>query len=188
MKENERKWKKKRKFKKMKENEKNMKEFIIPLGIRRAARAAPLFSLGEKKTSSECALFHREKGEPPGRDLRGTSIWRREMSINTTEMHTNLAILERRYDLTHPTPTIYDSQPDHHQNVHYSTGKVTTSQYKANKASSECPLFPKESWSAATNFWAPKKRKKRNKMKKEETLFLRKQKGHKGIKNEKGKT
>ena len=30
---------------------------------------------------------------------------------------TNLAILVRRYDLTH------DSQPDHHQNVHYSTVK-----------------------------------------------------------------
>ena len=36
---------------------------------------------------------------------------------------TNLAILVRRYDLTHPPPTICDSQPDHHQNVHYSTGK-----------------------------------------------------------------
>ena len=36
---------------------------------------------------------------------------------------TNLAILVRRLDLTHPPPTKNDSQPDHHQNVHYSTRK-----------------------------------------------------------------
>ena len=39
-------------------------------------------------------------------------------------------------------------------------GKVTTSQYKANKASSECALFPKESWSVATDFGHPRKEKR----------------------------
>ena len=33
---------------------------------------------------------------------------------NTREISTRLAILLRRYDLTHPPPTTNDSQPDHH--------------------------------------------------------------------------
>ena len=41
--------------------------FIIPKGIMGAARAAPLFSIGEEQTFSECILFLRKKGEPPGR-------------------------------------------------------------------------------------------------------------------------
>ena len=49
-------------------------------------------------------------------------------------------------------------------------GKVTTSQHKANKAISECALFPKESWSAATDFEHPRK-EKRETWKKKKLFF-----------------
>ena len=53
-------------------------------------------------------------------------------------------------------------------------GKVTTGQNKANKASSECARFSKESWSAATDFEHP--RKKRNKNEKGKNFFFLKKK------------
>ena len=101
--------------------------------------------------------FPGKTGGPPARDLRGDcegpasdlilrkrdnyflncSGERRERREEREETGqrcdsrliegTNLAILVRRWDLTH--------QPDHHQ----------TRQHKANKASSECALFLKES-------------------------------------------
>ena len=60
--------------------------------------------------------------------------------------------LVRRKDLTHPPPTIFDSQPDHHQKC-----------ARVNKASSECALFPKEYCSAATDFEHPRKEKRETK-------------------------
>ena len=60
-------------------------------------------------------------------------------------------------------------------------GKVTTSQYKANKASSECALFPKESWSAATDFENPRKEKRETK----ENKAIKNEKKAKQRKNEK---
>ena len=69
-------------------------------------------------------------------------------------------------------------------------GKVTTSQYKANKASSECALFSKESWSAATDFEHPRIEKRETKWKRKKHFSKGKYRKNekKGKQRKKGKT
>ena len=100
MKEHQRKWKMKeneRKWKKMKENRVLLQKVDYSLTNLESRPGGSLFSPCEEQTFSECALFPRNKGEPPRQhpratregtasDLRKTWIWRREISIHRTEM------------------------------------------------------------------------------------------------------
>ena len=83
--------------KKMKENERKYGAFPECSLLSRELGGPPgrlSFFPWRRANFSECSLFHRRKGEPPGwatrevtaRDLRGTWIWRREISFYRTEM------------------------------------------------------------------------------------------------------
>ena len=66
----------------------------------------------------------KKKERERGKEKRGERREERGLRcVSRLTEGTYLAILVQRYGLTHPPPTIHDSQPDHHQNVLYSTGK-----------------------------------------------------------------
>ena len=135
-------------------------------------------------TATERREERREKREEIKRDEgRGDEEKREEQReercVSRLIEGTNLAILVRRKDLTHRPPTIYDSQPDHHQNVHYSTGKSDDEPKQSKSSQLRMCTFTQGIPECRHRFWAPEKRKKRNTMKKEETFFKEKQKKNK---------
>ena len=85
---------------------------------------------------------------------------------------TFLATLVRRWGLTHPPPTICDSQPDHHQNVHYSTGKSDDEPIQKQIKPAQNVHFSSRNPGVPPQILSTREKKKRNNMKKEETFFL----------------
>ena len=85
------------------------------------AKAEATATAKEKEKASAKA---RGRGRGRGRGKRWRRRRRRRRRRRSNTRHSeraNLAILVRRYDLTHPPPpTIYNSQLDHSLNVHYS--------------------------------------------------------------------
>ena len=130
----------------------------------------------------------RATRERPVRDLWGQVFWRREISIYRTEMKrldwgasavSSRALIwrfsfdGRTWPTRRPPKTTLNLIITRMCTI--PQAKVTTSQYKSNKASSECALFPKESWSAATDFEYPRKEKRETK--KGRNFLRRKAKG-----------
>ena len=63
--------------------------------------------------------------------------------------------------MTHPPPTVFGSQPDHHQNVHYSTKK--SDEEPIQSKFQNVHYSPKEKRGAATDFEHPRKEKRETK-------------------------
>ena len=192
----------KKQWKKMKVNGRNWQKkraftecFFIPYGIRKAARAAPLFPYARSKLFQNVHFSNETRGVAqgtPARGLRGTWIWRREISVyldwGASAVSSRALIWRFWYEgRTWPTrrPPFTTLNLIITRMCTIPHGKVTTSQYKANKASSECALFSEGILECRHRFCAPeKKRETKWKRKKHIEKKKGKQKENKGIKNE----
>ena len=163
--------------------------FIIPWGIRRAARAAPFFPKAKSKLFKNVHYSCGKKESHLRETCEGLA---RDLNLEKRKVIIEVKWREKRLDWGASAVSSralnwriwYEGKTWPTRRPPYTTlnliitrmctipkGKVTTSQCKANKASSECALSLKESWNAATDFEHPEEEKRETKWERKKLFF-----------------